>query len=208
MIKVCEICGENFEYAKNSERRTCSTKCRTELRNRTKAYKSELTQPYSDDTSNDTIDTIPATSAGLCDSVSIDDFSSSISEIGTITCTGVNVDNGYEKVLYDYLVESEKNFIYHFPVEFEYEGHKNLRYISFNVNGRYIDILTQDLSTLESTDMLLYLYSKLDAIVVTSISNISILNQYNDQHLESRIKYLVISYLQKALDIDAFHNYI
>lgn len=208
MTKVCEICGENFECAKHSERKTCSTKCRTELRNRTKAWKAELTQPYSDNISEDLIDTIPDTSDGFCDSVAIDDFNSSISAIGTTTCTGVHVDNGYEKVLYDYLVESEKDFIYHFPIEFEYEGHKNLRYVSFNVNGKYIDTLIYDLSTSESKDMRLYVYNKLDVIVVTTASNIAILNKYSDQHLGRYIRYIAISDLQNTLDSSDFRNYI
>lgn len=139
MVKICEICGKNFECDKSSERRTCSTKCRSELRKRTKEWKAQLTQPYESETMGNTSD--------------IENLQNSIKPINEIpinvdstdldnitTCTGVKVKNAYERIIYDYLVETGQNFMYNFPIEFEYEGNIQLTYISFNIDGKYIDV--------------------------------------------------------------------
>lgn len=174
MIKVCEICGKNFECDKHSERRTCSTKCRSELRKRTKEWKAQLTQPYESETidSNDDIGQLQTSVESIyvpsndVDLIDLDNI---------ITCTGVNVKNAYERIIYDYLVETGQNFMYNFPIEFEYSGNIQLTYISFNVCGKYIDVQADEslLKPIYKTcylpfDMILQVYKQHDVFVMAN----------------------------------------
>lgn len=180
MVKTCEICGKNFECDKSSERRTCSTKCRSELRKRTKEWKAQLTQPYESETldSNDDIGTlqtsvepiyVPSNNVDLIDLDNI------------ITCTGIQVKNAYERIIYDYLVKTGQNFIYNFPLEFEYNGNRQLTYISFNIDNRYIDVRLPGLlspihhNTYLPIEMILECYKQNDVSVITDDEFLSLL---------------------------------
>lgn len=138
MVKTCEICGKNFECDKSSERRTCSTKCRSELRKRTKEWKAQLTQPYESETLGNNADIGPLQTSVEPMYVPSNDVD--LTDLDIITCTGVKVKNAYERIIYDYLVETGQNFMYNFPIEFEYNGNIQLTYISFNIGGKYIDV--------------------------------------------------------------------
>lgn len=155
MVKICEICGKDFECDKHSERKTCSTICRSELRKRTKEWKSKLTQPYEPETMGNKSDIENLqNSVKPINEIPINVASTDLDSI--TTCTGVKVKNAYERIIYDYLVETGQNFMYNFPIEFEYEGNIQLTYISFNVDGRYIDVQADE-SLLEPIYKTVYL---------------------------------------------------
>lgn len=173
-MKVCTICGKEFECDKHSERKTCSTKCRVELRKRTKEWKAQLTQPYESETidinnDNGQLQTsvepiyVPSNDVDLID---LDNIT---------TCTGVKVKNAYERIIYDYLVETGQDFMYNFPIEFEYETNIQLTYISFNVCGRYIDVQMDEFLMKPiykicylPFDMILQVYKQHDVFVIAN----------------------------------------
>ena len=182
MVKICEICGKEFECDEHSERKSCSTKCRSELRKRTKEWKSKLTQPYESETMGTKSDI-----ENLHNSVKpINEITINIDSIdldNITTCTGVKVKNAYERTIYDYLVETGQNFMYNFPIEFEYEGNIQLIYISFNVDGRYIDVQADEVLLMKSMhktcypsiDMILQVYKQHGVSVIINKESLPLL---------------------------------
>lgn len=180
MVKTCEICGKYFECDKHSERKTCSTKCRYELRKRTKEQKVELSQSHevkalsSDDVIENLQSDIKQTDTSI-------DTTEHIDLDNTITCTGIQVKNAYERIIYDYLVKTGQNFIYNFPLEFEYNGNRQLTYISFNIDNRYIDVRLPGLlspihhNTYLPIEMILECYKQNDVSVITDDEFLSLL---------------------------------
>lgn len=152
---ICVICGKQFVYDPRTLKQCCSRKCSSELRKRTKEWKSKLTQPYEPETMGNKSDIENLqNSVKPINEIPINVDSTDLDSI--TTCTGVKVKNAYERIIYDYLVETGQNFMYNFPIEFEYEGNIQLTYISFNVDGRYIDVQADE-SLLEPIYKTVYL---------------------------------------------------